>query len=113
MKWIALLAAVVVGLAIPVSASAWAVSGSVWALSYPQANAYVHITNLTTGASGSTYTGSQGYYSFGGLVAGNRYKVSASKCINGTYWSSNEQSWTQPNGNQGESLVMSYYVPNC
>ena len=66
MKWIALLAAVVVGLAIPVSASAWAVSGSVWALSYPQANAYVHITNLTTGASGSTYTGSQGYYSFGG-----------------------------------------------
>ncbi len=101
------------GLAIPPTAQALSVSGSVWAASYPQENAYVKLSNLTTGANGSTYTGSQGYYSFGGLVAGYRYKVMASKCVNGTFRYSDWFNWTQPNGNQAENIVMSYYIVGC
>lgn len=41
----------------------------------------VYITNLTTGARGSTVSKANGYFLFGGITFGNRYQVYSGACI--------------------------------
>src|SRR5919204_641663 len=78
MRRLIVLAALVVGLALPSAAFASALDGHVTGV-ISGANAYVYIHNDTTGANGSTQADGSGNYHFSGLVPGYQYDVYATK----------------------------------
>jgi hypothetical protein len=99
MKKLLFASVAVVAVAMTIAASAQAFEGG-WTLyytGYPTPNSHVHITNNSTGATGSTYSDSNGYYQFNGLVTTYSYTIWA--CHSSfNYWS-NYQSFTYPGYN--------------
>jgi opacity protein-like surface antigen len=84
MKKLLLVVLAVVALAMATAAGARAFEGG-WTLYYtgvPTPNSHVHITNNSTGATGSTFSDSNGYYQFNGLVTGYSYTVWACNANN-------------------------------
>jgi opacity protein-like surface antigen len=99
MKKLLLILLAVVTLAMATAASAQAYQGG-WTLyytGYPTPHSHVHITNNSTGASGSTYSDSNGYYQFNGMVTGYNYSIWA--CNTNFVWKSPASSFTYPGYN--------------
>ena len=99
MKKLFLAVAAVAAIALAIVASAQAFEGG-WTLyytGYPTPNSHVHITNNTTGTTGSTYSDSNGYYQFNGLVTGYSYTIWA--CNTNHSYRSDYEPFTYPGYN--------------
>ena len=99
MKKLLLVLAAAVALAMGIAPVALAFEGG-WTLyytGYPTPNSHVHITNNSTGASGSTYSDSNGYYQFNGMVSGYSYTIWA--CNTNSLWRSPLDTFTYPGYN--------------
>jgi hypothetical protein len=99
MKKLLLVVAAVASLAMIMVASAQAYEAG-WTLyytGYPTPHSDVHITNNSTGASGNTYSDSNGYYQFNGLQYGYSYTIWA--CNTNFFWKSASSTFTYPGYN--------------
>jgi hypothetical protein len=76
MKRLSLVLVAVAAIALGIVSGAQAFEGG-WTLygGSPSPGAHVRITNNSTGASGGTYSDSNGYYQFNGMVGGYNYTI--------------------------------------
>ena len=98
MKRLSLVLVAVAAIALGVASSAAAYEAG-WTRyqGSPSPGAHVHITNNSTGANGSTYSDSNGYYQFNGMVTGYNYTIWGCHAVFG--YRSSFQNFTYPGYN--------------